>query len=153
VLVVPLIVVGVHPRVIRWVLARFRRVRGEFSLSYADVLKMLAAYVACWGIYGAGFFLIATAVRIDGHPPGAGFGLGLLPDMIGINALSWTAGFLSIVTPAGLGVREGVAFSLLSKVVARPYPSLIPLAARAWVTVAEVVAIAIAALPRGGKSE
>lgn len=155
VLLVPLIVAGVHPNIVRWVLARFRMARGEFRMRYADILKMLAAYVGCWGIYGIGFYFAATAVRIEGHAAAAGAPVdaGLMPQMIGINALSWTVGFLSVVTPAGLGVREGVAFSLLSKVVAKPYPSLIPLVARAWVTVAEVGAIAIAAMPRGGKGK
>lgn len=152
VLVVPVIAAAVHPRVIRRVLTRFGRGGGEFTMRYADIVKMLAAYVGCWCLYGIGFHLVATGVAIEGRAPvmGTPAEARLVPDMIGINALSWTIGFLSVVTPAGLGVREGVAFSLLSKVVAKPYPSLIPLAARVWVTIAEVGAIAIAAARRGG---
>ena len=153
VLLVPAIVAAVHPRVINRVVRLLRKGQGELAIRYSDVLKMLAAYVGCWFIYGLGFYLVGTAVTVKaaGVAGGPAFGVELLPQMIGINALAWTVGFISVVTPAGLGVREGVAFSLLSKVVDKPYPSLIPLAARVWVTIAEVAGIGIAAALGGWK--
>jgi len=151
VLALPLVVAGVHPRVIAAVLKRLGRHQAQLSLRYCDVLALLAAYAGCWCLYGLGFYLAGTGVAVVGQAGSApaAIGLGHLPEMIGINALSWSVGFLSIITPAGLGVREGVAFSLLSKIVVKPYPSLIPLVARVWVTVAEVAAIGIAAAVRG----
>lgn len=151
VVLVPVIVAGVHPKIIGRAVRLLRKGQGEFTMKYVDVLKILAAYAGCWCVYGLGFYLVGTAVVVKaagvaGGPP---MGRGLLPEMIGINALSWTVGFISIVTPAGLGVREGIAFSLLSKAVDKPYPSLIPLVARLWVTIAEVAAIGIAAIPGG----
>jgi uncharacterized membrane protein YbhN (UPF0104 family) len=149
-LLVPVIMGCLHPRLVAAVLSRLGRGHGELTMKYGDVLKMLGVYAICWCVYGVGFYLIATAVTVTGgSAPGAVFGPALIPDMIGVNALSWTAGFLSMITPAGLGVREGVAFSLLSKILARPYPSLIPLVARVWVTLAELAAIGLALLLKG----
>jgi uncharacterized membrane protein YbhN (UPF0104 family) len=147
VLVAPVVVAAVHPRVIAPVLKRLRKGETRLDLRYRDILMLLGAYCLCWCLYGVGFYLVATGVSVTGSgaPAHGAIGLGHLPEMIGINALAWTAGLLSIITPAGLGVREGVAFSLLSKTVPRPYPSLIPLVVRVWVTIAEVAAIGIAA--------
>jgi hypothetical protein len=152
-LLVPVIVVAVHPRIIRALLVRLRRMPAEFNLGYADTLKILAFYMACWCIYGVGYFLIGTSFDLGGAASdlqSAGAGR-MIPDMIGINALSWSAGLVSIVTPAGLGVREGISGILLSRVVDKPYPVLIPLVARIWVTLAEVGTIGIVLLCRGKK--
>ncbi|MFZ1947962.1 MAG: hypothetical protein WAW06_10495 [bacterium] len=153
VILIPVIAVGVHPKIVGAALRKLRKGSGELKMKYADVLAMLAVYVGCWCLYGLGFHLVATAVRLSGPgaPPQPALGLGLLPEMIAVNALSWTVGFLSLLTPAGLGVREGVAFSLLSKFLDKPYPTLVPLAARVWVTIAEVGAIGLAVAVRGGK--
>jgi hypothetical protein len=143
----------VHPRVIRALLARLRKMPADFGLAYADTLKILGFYMLCWCIYGVGFFLIGGSLDLGGaasdlqSPQSAR----IIPDMIGINALSWSAGLVSVVTPAGLGVREGISGILLSKVVAKPYPALIPLVARIWVTAGEVGTIGILLLRRDGK--
>ncbi|HVP58841.1 MAG TPA: lysylphosphatidylglycerol synthase domain-containing protein [bacterium] len=163
---IPVMIVGVHPRILRWVLrwlGRFGK-RGAavadasygdkaFTMKYTDVLTMLVAYVFCWCIYGIGYYLIASAIGFATDAAGAPASpdLKLLPEMIGINALAWAGGFLSVITPAGLGIREGISTFLLRGLVANPYPLLIPLVARVWVTISEVVAIGLAFVARGRK--
>lgn len=149
---VPVIVVGVHPRVIRAILAKLKREPRDFSLAYRDTLKILGLYMVCWCIYGLGFYLIGTSLELGGASPAfESAGLGVLPEMVGINALSWAGGLLSVVTPAGLGVREGISGILLAEVVEKPYPSLIPLVARVWVTIAELGTLGLVFLFRGWK--
>jgi hypothetical protein len=150
---VPAIVVGVHPRIIRALLAKLRRLPAEFNMAYSDTLRMLGLYVVCWCIYGVGFYLIGTSLRFGGTSvkPVSADPAALMPAMVGINAVSWAGGLLSIITPAGLGVREGISQVLLAGVVAKPYPALIPLVARIWVTLAEVGAIGLLLLRRGTK--
>ena len=148
---VPVIVVGVHPRIIRGLLRRLRRSPERFTMRYVDTLKILALYVLCWCLYGVGFFLIGTALSVGGaegifRTPQA---MRVVPEMIGINALSWAGGLLSIVTPAGLGVREGISGLLLAGIAAKPYPALIPLTARIWVTLAEVGTIGLVMIWKG----
>ena len=149
---VPVIVIGVHPRFIKALLARLKREPGAFRLAYADTLKILGLYTLCWCIYGLGFYLIGTSLELgDATPPFRSAGLELYPDMAGINALSWAGGLLSVVTPAGLGVREGISGLLLAEVVEKPYPALIPLVARLWVTIAELGTLGLVFLLRGWK--
>jgi uncharacterized membrane protein YbhN (UPF0104 family) len=149
----PLVVVGVHPRIIKAVLRKLGRDLSGFMLTYPNVLFLLLCYTACWCLYGLGFYLIATSVSLGGdtalaHSIGT---LSLLRQLSGINAISWSAGLMSVVTPAGLGVREGVSSILLAPIMARPYPSLIPLVARVWVTIAEFATIGILVVARSGK--
>ena len=107
----------------------FARARPASTCGTATSCRLLGAYCLCWCLYGVGFYLASTSVCLtgSGSPSQGPVGLNHLPEMIGINALSWTVGFVSIITPAGLGVREGVAFSLLSKILAEalsfPYPA------------------------------
>jgi uncharacterized membrane protein YbhN (UPF0104 family) len=151
-LVVPAVVAVVHPRVIRAVLGRLGRAPGDFNLAYRDTLGMLGLYVLCWCVYGVGFYLIATSIGLEGSPSvPRPAGIGLLPEMAGINAISWAGGLLSVVTPAGLGVREGISGVLLSGIVDKPFPSLIPLVARVWVTVAELGTLGVVFMARGLK--
>jgi uncharacterized membrane protein YbhN (UPF0104 family) len=151
-IVLPAVIAAVHPAVIRWVLRRFKRLPADFDLSYHDILKMLAIYVVCWGIYGVGFHLIGTAFWVSEAPPAFDSPpAAVVPQMIGVNAIAWAGGLLSFVTPAGLGVREGISGVLLSGLVEKPYPSLIPLVARLWVTVAELGTIGILLLARESK--
>lgn len=149
---IPVIMVGVHPRIIKAILARLGRRTAGFRLAYTDTLKMLGLYVICWCIYGLGFYLVGTSLELGGDAPGLpSVGLDLYPEMAGINALSWAGGLLSVVTPAGLGVREGISGILLAEVVEKPYPALIPLVARVWVTVGELGTLGLVFLFRGWK--
>jgi hypothetical protein len=163
---VPVMIVGVHPRILKFMLGRLGKLGKQppavavgadegkaFTMRYVDILKILGIYVICWGIYGTGYYLIATSIGLvtDVAPAPAPPGFSLLPEMIGINALSWAGGFVSLITPAGLGIREGISTFLLKGLVGKPYPLLIPLVARVWVTIAEVVAIGLAVMARGRK--
>jgi uncharacterized membrane protein YbhN (UPF0104 family) len=149
---VPVIIAGVHPRVIRAILAKLKREPGDFNLAYRDTLKILGLYIVCWCIYGLGFYLIGTSLELGGTSPALeDAGLRAFPEMVGINALSWAGGLLSVVTPAGLGVREGISGILLGEVVEKPYPSLIPLVARLWVTIGELGTLGLVFLFRGWK--
>ena len=151
-LLLPVVIAAVHPAVIRWVLRKLKKLPADFDLSYPDVLKILGLYVICWGIYGVGFYLIGTAFWVSGAPPAFySAGSAVVPEMIGVNSIAWAGGLLSVVTPAGLGVREGISGVLLSGLVEKPYPVLIPVAARVWVTIAELGTIGILLLARDSK--
>ena len=152
-LLLPLVLVGIHPGVIRFVLRKLGRDLSGFKLTYSNALVLLLCYTGCWCVYGLGFYFIATSVDLGTGSPLAGplGAFALVRQVSGINAISWSAGLLSIVTPAGLGVREGVSSVLLAPIFVKPYPSLIPLVARVWVTIAEFATIGILAFARSGE--
>ena len=80
--------------------------RAMFSV--AGILWLLAVYLLLWALLGVAFFLFIkslTPVLIS-----------QLLVVTGIYAAAWSIGFLSVITPSGLGVREGVLSLLLTLV-------------------------------------
>ena len=53
-------------------------------------------------------------------------------------------GFLSLLTPSGLGVREGILALLLAQVFAAPLPTVIAIVARLWMVLAELLGAGVA---------
>lgn len=78
----------------------------QFELSRIDRFKLLGLYSISWILYSLQFFFIAYAV--------GSVGLAHLPVLAGINALAWSIGYLSIITPSGTGVREGIIVLILT---------------------------------------
>ena len=60
--------------------------------------------------------------------------------LIFINAASWLIGFLSIMSPGGIGIREGVMIELLSEIgVLKQNAIQISIMARIWMTIPEFI--------------
>lgn len=64
------------------------------------VIDLFAAYIAAWALFGIGNYLIAISfTTLDPH---------LFLQFSSFFILSWLVGYLSFVTPMGLGVREAI---------------------------------------------
>jgi hypothetical protein len=141
-LAVPLLLLGLYPPLLQGMLnAGLRRVKRapvRLMLRYRDVLLVTFCWGLSWLVAGTGFYLLVLAL-VSTPLPGAA-----LPLCIGIYALAWDIGFLSFVTPSGLGVREAVTVVLLTQA------HLVP-AGAAGVGVATVVAIIARLLSTGAE--
>jgi glycosyltransferase 2 family protein len=143
---VPLLLLGLHPRALRWALNKGLRIlkRDEIDLSlrYRDVLAVTGYWAASWLVAGVGFYLLIRAVVPTPLPASA------ILVATGVYALAWDIGFLSFVTPSGIGFREAalVALLLASGLIA-PGPAsvgvatVIALLARLLTTLAELACI------------
>ena len=136
---VPIGLVVVHPRVLAWVLDRLARRLGRptvrFDMPYAGLLAVFGIYVATWASFGVGLALLCESFT----------GLRTSP-ALGISAytLSWVAGFFAFMLPGGLGLRELtlaalLGISLASRPTGQTEAQALALAARLWVTAAEVL--------------
>lgn len=116
------------PRAISAILARLGREAPPFEYRLAAVAPLAACYVAFWCLSGIGVWLL-------------GLGLGLQIPLVALTAayaVSWAAGFLSIIFPGGLGVRE-YALALVLVPAADPEAGMtIALASRAWILAVEL---------------
>jgi uncharacterized membrane protein YbhN (UPF0104 family) len=108
---VPLLLVGLHPRLLSAALDRglrlLKREPLRLTLPYRDLVLVTAYWALSWLVAGVGFYLLLLAVVPT--PPA-------LPALLvatGIYALGWDIGFLSFVTPSGLGFREAAIALLL----------------------------------------
>jgi len=120
-----------------------RRLRARYpGVRLADVMPgpALAAgltlgYVLYWLVAGAAFGVFAASVY-----PAAGQHLALA---VAGFAGAYAAGFLSLVTPGGLGVREGVLVIVLSSVMPAAVAVVVAVLARVWMMAAELVGAAV----------
>ena len=86
-----------------------------------------------WLLFGAAFHVLGTAVL--GRPTGDA------ATSIALFTLSYLAGFLALIAPGGIGVREGVLAGLLvsTGTTTIAEATWIVVASRLWLTVLEVV--------------
>jgi hypothetical protein len=152
----PLLLLGLYPPVLRGLLnfglKKLGREPVQFTLSYRDMLLITLSWSLSWVVAGTGFYLVVRSIVAT--PLAAPLALGLVL-AIGIFALGWDIGFLSFVTPSGVGFREAtlvfmLTASLLPVTGANPALALvIAIVARLLATGAELVCIAAAYLVRG----
>jgi hypothetical protein len=100
-----------------------------------DAISWAAGYALTWVLLGAAFVLF-TAAFVPG--------VGAAPRFVaGTVAASYLAGYLFLLVPAGLGVRETAMVLLLQRVLPEPGAALVvSVLSRVWFTAAELVPLA-----------
>jgi glycosyltransferase 2 family protein len=135
-----------HPGAFRRVTAIARRLTGR-NLDFEDtgfssVVRLLPLYVLVFLLQGVAFVLLARSFGLDlPWIPGAF----LMPTAVGV-------GFLVLLSPGGLGVREVSLVWLIGLVMPGTDPglaTLVSLAALLWVTLGEAIAFVIALVSWG----
>jgi hypothetical protein len=143
-LLVPLGLLLCHPRLLEWTLNRLllvlKRPAIQVTLTWRQIGLVLVGYAGVWLVMGSGFALLAAAITP------------ITPQQFAALVATWAAayviGYLSLLTPGGLGVREGVMILLLAPLFPAPVPTMIALAARLWMIIGEVAGAAIALVAR-----
>ncbi|MED7927338.1 lysylphosphatidylglycerol synthase domain-containing protein [Nonomuraea sp. LP-02] len=108
VLLVPVIIVCLHPKVLGWglnlALRLARREPLESVLPGRTVVVAVAWTVLGWFVYGVHIWLLTG--RTDLYLAGTG-----------AYAFAWATGILTVVVPAGVGIREGALVLVLGPVI------------------------------------
>lgn len=134
-LLIPLLLALAHPRVLNPLIGRLLRLvrRPELERPLSGRTSALAALagLAQWVLYGVHAWLLAVGLGAD---PGAA-----LPLAFGGFALAWCVGFLVVVTPAGLGVRELVLVAAFSPVLDTTDALVVAVASRVLLTVSDLL--------------
>jgi uncharacterized membrane protein YbhN (UPF0104 family) len=111
---------------------------GGLVPSPGTVALLTVGYAAYWAVTGLAFAaLVASAYRLP---------VGDVPLVVAAYAAAYAIGFLSLLTPAGLGVREGVLVVALAPVLPAGPALVVALVSRAWTMVAELAGAGIAQL-------
>ena len=137
-----------HPRVLNGLmnlaLRLLKRTPVQLTVRYRDILLVTLAWCASWIVAGCAFYVLLLALW-----PSAP--LVALPICIGIYAIAWDIGFVSFITPSGLGFREGAIVALFA--LSLPLPAglapIIAILSRFVSTMAELVCVSIAYLSGG----
>ena len=102
----------------------------------SGILRLISGYLLLWGLLGIAFFLFIKSF--------APVSASQLLVVTGTYATAWTIGILSVITPGGLGVREGILSLLLTSVLPPATATLIALLSRLWTITAELALTGIA---------
>ncbi len=100
---------------------------GPISFATLNFAFLFILNILFWYSYGLGFRLILKSIGISSSP--------IL--LSGVYAASWTIGYISLVTPGGLGVREGVFTFLLKGFLPLGIPALLALLGRIVILLTE----------------
>ncbi len=142
------LLVGLHPRVLgstlNGLLRLLKRTPVTLIMRYSDILLVTLAWCASWLVAGAAFYVLLLALW-----PGAP--LIALPICIGIEAMAWDIGFVSFITPSGLGFREGAVVGLFALSLPSPLgiSAILAILWRLVSTLAEFVCVSVAYVSGG----
>jgi len=142
--VLPLVLIVIYPNYIIKLLSSFlkRRVSAFAGLKISSSYLVFATllYVGVFFAQGIGlWFLINSFYQLPVE--------NLIP-IIGVHSGSWVLGFLSFITPSGLGVREGLLSYFLKFYMPLPLSIIVSFLARLWNTLFEILTTFIALLLR-----
>jgi glycosyltransferase 2 family protein len=137
-IVVPAAILLLHPRVFgplaNRVLAAFGRDPLPATIPLWGILAMLAYYTATWAIAGVGVFFVARSVH--------DFPISELAAVGSAQAFGYVAALVTLVAPAGLGVRDAAfAWAVKGALPSQSFAvgAVIAIAVRAVLTLVELV--------------
>lgn len=108
------------------------------NLSNMTIIHVILILMASWIAYGVAYY----------HFINSFYPISVISSIqfSGIYAISWLIGYLSFLTPGGLGIREGIQAYLLSFFLPLPISIIISLACRIWITAGEIAVALISFL-------
>lgn len=118
--------------IFNFLLKIFKKEKMEFSFPVKKSIILLFLYILCWFFQGLSFFLLIKSFYFQVN-------FNNLFSLIGIYALSWMLGFIVLIAPGGLGVREGSILLFLKDLFPIGIASLIALTSRIWITIHELL--------------
>lgn len=121
--------------ILNWLLRKIGRFAIEARLTSSYLSLLLAIAVIDWLLWGASFATVTLAL---GHFTQLPLPLFLF-HLIAVYPVANAIGFLSVITPSGLGVREGAFYLLLAPVVGGGLITVAALAMRLWNIIGEVI--------------
>ena len=137
-LALPLLLFLLRPRwlvqVANWILRKMGRTPLPIHLNTPELLRALMVTAGVWLLLGISFLFLTTALS-DAPPADT---LSQAVHLIAAYPLSYAAGYISFITPSGLGVREGVAYLLLAPLIGGATATIAALAMRLWLMLGEL---------------
>ncbi|RLA48059.1 MAG: hypothetical protein DRR42_17130 [Gammaproteobacteria bacterium] len=128
------LVIFLRSNIFFFLLNKFLAINNKVPMETAQTRKLgarlIVNYISVWIIYGAAGAILASITFDVPNEQLVQIGSAFVA--------SWLLGFLTIITPAGLGAREGALVVLLSPVIGPAESSILALFARLFWTIAEL---------------
>lgn len=127
------------PRLMNWGIGLLARRLGSEErpgLSTGDFVLFLLIYLCGWIVLGLGNYLLIWRI--------GEIGWSYFLYVTGAHALAGIVGVLSLFAPSGIGVRDGLMFFFLSRIMPAYQATLASLGLRIWLTGCELLVIGVA---------
>jgi hypothetical protein len=145
---IPVAVFLVRPAVlldvVNWALVKLKRLPLAAEITRPLALGVLAIAMLDWLLWGASFAALTFALQDYSTVEM----LRLTPHLVAAYAIAYTIGFVSLLTPSGIGVREGAFYVLLAPLLGGGAITVSALAMRLWTTLGELLAAGASVLVR-----
>ena len=136
--VIPIVLVALHPRVFGpladLALRKLGRECLPRALSFGRVLEFSVMYIVCWGVIGLGVYAFAAAL----HP----LSISDLPYVAAAYPVAFCVAVLTFIVPSGLGTRDATLATAMAAVLAGAVATAIAVAFRIFQTLIEVLYVA-----------
>lgn len=134
-------IAAVHPAFLNRLLALIPRLLKKqvirWNARWVDGIALLALSMLSWALYGVAYqMFMASLANVPWR---------LLPQMAGVNALSFLVGYISPL-PGGTGLREVTMTELLQPYMQPGVAAVMSIASRLWTIAAELVGGSLALL-------
>ncbi len=120
---------------LRWVLRRSGHTGELPDASGRSLLRLLPGYIVNWVVHGAAFVCLSRGLGLD-----IGFGVGTTAF-----AAAYFMGYVVMVAPGGIGVRESGLTLFLTPVLGTDAVLALAVLQRVWITAAELAGAAAGA--------
>ncbi|HYZ28132.1 MAG TPA: lysylphosphatidylglycerol synthase domain-containing protein [Thermoleophilaceae bacterium] len=138
-LVIPLALVGLHPRVFKplvdWALGKFGREPLPRALPYRMVLLLMPAFLAGWLMVGTGLFAFALALQT--------LPADKLPYIAAAYPVAFCVSVLTFIVPSGLGARDATLATAIDAVLPLTVATAIAVAFRIFQTAVELTFVGL----------
>lgn len=136
VIILAVICIPKFSKLITLLIQKFMKLKNKsIKIHYENLPWILFAYILTWILQGVGLYLIVASVF---DAPSA-----LLPLCICIFAISWIVGFMGILTPGGVGIREAVLILLAAPFMPANIIIIAAVISRIHITFSEIIFWAI----------
>lgn len=109
------------------------------SLTTSALVALVGLSLLAWIAFAVGFAALVYALQ-----PEAGWPQAALPHVLAAYPLAFAVGFLSLITPSGLAVREGALILLLERHLGGTAAVVVALAMRVWEIVLDATVSSVA---------
>lgn len=135
----PVVLIFLHPWpltiILNPVLKWMKRSPIEIRVSFRNLIEIFLLCILFWAFWGFSFFIFVNSI----YP----IEFSKIIIISGIFAISFVIGYLSIIVPMGLGIREGIMSLLLNSYMPITMAIIISLLCRVWLIVVELLGISL----------
>lgn len=122
-------------RILNWLLVKVGRPPIDARITRGTLLFLLLVCMVNWLLWGATFAALTFGVtELTGTQIQS-----LWLHLVVAYPIAYTIGFLSLITPSGIGVREGALFVLLAPILPGSVVTVASLAMRVWNIAGELI--------------